>query len=1597
MPIPKEWMSRDDTPFDFIVVGSGAGGAPLAARLVERGFSVLVIEMGSATLPRPPKAMVENTEVPLLHPETTEDPRHSLRFFVKHFSDSDEAGRDPKIQLGNPDYRGDHDEDEVGIFYPRAKGLGGCTIHNAMITICGPSEDWDEVAEATGDESWRGERMRAYFERVEKCHYAAPNLLQRFLARIGFDHEWSRSRHGYDGWLHTSLSDLRLLGREKGFLRVVLQAAAATTQNGADTISVWVSRLFRGRAISALDPNHWQTMRQSPAGLCQIPCAITDEGRRSTPRQRLLDVQQAHPRRLQILPDTLVLNVLFDDKRAEALDAGEVGMGDGTRVVGVEVLEQPNVYEACVDLAKPSAEWPREKRRIFCKREVILSGGAFNTPQLLMLSGIGPTKELKRHGIDVMQALDGVGQHLQDRYEVPVICKTTRRFNLLDGIRLTSLGPDAGTDEELKRWVAKKPTNLYSTNGGLIGLLHRSSVEDSVPDLFIFALAGRFAGYKVGWSKTSELAPADSGESAGAADHKRTVTWLILKARSRAQNGTVTLRDASPFRRPDINFRSFSDTDGQANAGTGIRPNADIEALHEGVGFIESILAVGKRKGQIDSVEFPYLENFGNDKRLWIRHTAWGHHACGTCRMGPASDAHSVVDSRFRVHHVRGLRVVDASVFRRIPGYFVVANVYMIAEKAADAISEDHRDGARETPAAPILRSGLATSARETYPRELEAIEATLVRTRRAEPTDGSTTNAPWLTCLSNGDEVTPGSDGDGVLPRNALGVALSGGGIRAAIFSLGVLQAMARKGWLQHVDYLSTVSGGGYIGSFLGRLYDQARHQDIPVNDATSQHARVAAVMCDSRSQPIDWLRRHANYLAPSGSGESLYNVAAYWRNLLTVYFILSVAAFAVLSLVNLAVYWHSSPSSYPSFLAFLQPFTPVSAAISSGFAGTRIGIVWAALTELSIWLALLPLAIAYWLVSQERHETFVKSVLLIVFSLGFGAMFGFDSPVVMAVAVVAILWVFAVWRQIRVAEGDNDPTSRFRLVLARNSLTKALGQWTAIACGLALFTAVDVVGQWLARESLDGHLTWRSLLSRIGMLGASLGVIAPTLRWVASSLISRANESSPAARTIAKFQIGTTTAAYVACLVVPLSILSAVSHVSYGLGAAFVLGASVAVGALLINILLGTRESLPVVNRSGPLAVYAARLARVFQGATNPKRFRHPDGDNVTHVIRGDDVPHCQYQPHEVGGPLHLINVALNETVDVASQRGVRDRRCENMAIGPAGVSIAKKWHSVWERSGWRPSAAEAHLGPPLKPISDGNQAHPFLSESGGSVRPESLNLREWIGISGAAVSPGLGRIASPALSLLVTVTNLRLGYWWDSGLSSWNRHQVPGKTRWSHRLQRTAYRLFRAQSLLLCEMFGRFGGPWTRRFYLSDGGVFENSGAYELLRRRVPYVVVVCAGQDRNHRGEDIAQLMRLTRIDFGAEFEAVDLSSLKIPAPVRTNLGAMADLLAKDSQSVPAKHACLYRVTYTAHDAVAGEVTQAQRDEVWNGRVMTWLLVIKLTMTGDEPLDLMNYRANHPDFPNETTLDQFFDESQWESYRKLGEHIGEKICG
>jgi hypothetical protein len=222
----------------------------------------------------------------------------------------------------------------------------------------------------------------------------------------------------------------------------------------------------------------------------------------------------------------------------------------------------------------------------------------------------------------------------------------------------------------------------------------------------------------------------------------------------------------------------------------------------------------------------------------------------------------------------------------------------------------------------------------------------------------------------------------------------------------------------------------------------------------------------------------------------------------------------------------------------------------------------------------------------------------------------------------------------------------------------------------------------------------------------------------------------------------------------------------------------------------------------------------------------------------------------------------------------------------------------------------------------------------------RPTSQYMGNvWMGsamaISGAAASPNMGYHSSPALTFLMTVFNVRLGHWSPNPANEthWMKHDPPfGGT------------------YLLKELFGltEYTSPFV---YLSDGGHFENLGIYELVRRRCACIVAIDAGQDSNSQFDDLGNAIRKCYADFGV----------------------VIDIHAEDLQS---GYSAVGRITYP--DAPPAT-----------------LIYIKPRLTGTEPADLLNFKCTHPGFPHESTADQWFDESQFESYRKLGHHIGKAV--
>ena len=613
--------------YDYIVVGSGAGGGPLAANLARKGHSVLLVEAGGDDEDA-------NYSIPLFHTFASEDPDMRWDFFVRHFKDQDSSRRDKKF---SPEYD--------GVLYPRCSTLGGCTAHNAMILIYPHNEDWDYIAKLTGDPSWDSEHMREYFERLENCQYTKDSPDNR------------EARHGFSGWLPTSLPTLETVlsvFRDRQLRDVVLGSVlTALHQQLGKPIELLKTRF---------DPNDWRSVKARSEGLCKVPLT-TYHGKRTGSREYVREVQLSCGGRLTVKLNTLVTRVILED-------AGPSGDQPARKVaVGIEYRQGKRLYRAD---RQPQPSVTPGKGSIRARREVILAGGAFNTPQMLMLSGIGPKQHLQDLGIPVQVDLPGVGENLQDRYEIAVVTEMKKDFSSLNGLSFKISQPGEAPNPFYQQWLQGE--GLFTTNGAVISFIKKSTPQQHDPDLFIFGMPGNFSGYFPGYSKQVEE------------DHKH-FTWAILKAHTKNTAGVVRLKSTDPCERPYINFHYFNE--GNDHRGE------DLQGLVHGMEFVRAITQSEGMREHIarEVVPGPEVRTQAQIEEF-AKFNAWGHHASCSCRMGARDDAMAVVDSRFRVRHVDNLRIVDASIFPRIPGFFIVSAIYMVSEKAASVIHEDAKTSA---------------------------------------------------------------------------------------------------------------------------------------------------------------------------------------------------------------------------------------------------------------------------------------------------------------------------------------------------------------------------------------------------------------------------------------------------------------------------------------------------------------------------------------------------------------------------------------------------------------------------------------------------------------------------------------------------------------------------------------------------------------------------------------------------------------------------------------------------------------------------------------------------------------------------------------
>ncbi|HRF10824.1 MAG TPA: hypothetical protein PLR37_01625 [Candidatus Accumulibacter phosphatis] len=846
--------------------------------------------------------------------------------------------------------------------------------------------------------------------------------------------------------------------------------------------------------------------------------------------------------------------------------------------------------------------------------------------------------------------------------------------------------------------------------------------------------------------------------------------------------------------------------------------------------------------------------------------------------------------------------------------------------------------------------------------------------------------------------------------------LAFSGGGIRSATFCLGVLQGLARaprpqgssieksgqsgssrESLLPQFDYLSTVSGGGYIGSFFGSLFargrlnkedDPPKQGDAPdpaLDAKTAQQAyevfaheppgrltsRVHFTPERPGAAPLAWLRENGRYMAPTGSGDMVYAASLAVRNWFSVQYVLGIVfltAFALIALGRAGLVAISCTGCW------LETYRTYELSLLKGVTDCGGWVWWSPVWWVSLPVALLwviPCGLAFWFTHpprggtvQTRPKVFSKAGL-------FGLLLGF---LLVVVAAACYSKLGPNWRGFARALGALGALSVGAFVwyattartavsigVQRVTLTRMLTTGCIWLAGVTLVALVDTTAQsiyvldhriaaWLTSTAATGGLAW-------------------VLRQMATSLPDAAKGGwlskipASAAATIGGVALLFLTAMFWSLLVLwirwrgesPVDLLESTIQTDH---VDAVIALAVTFGIALILSLVGGRFP-GFLNLSTLQTLYSARLTRAYLGASNGDRFGKGSDKlrSVAEPAPGDQMTMDRYYDNSLM-PIHIINVCLNQTSDPGEQLVQRDRKGKPLAVLPSGFVVDGK------------------LVPGPGKISSGEL-------------DAELTLGEWVGVSGAAFSTALGRGTTLGLSLLMGLTNIRLGRWWASGITSSGKGSGAGKqvTGMGSGFGKGIRTLFKTQTYLFYELFATFHGTRRPLLYLSDGGHFENTAIYELLRpeRKVRLIVVCDCGCDPGYQFDDIANLVRLARIDFRIEVEVDrEIAIDNILGPV---FGVPEDFVPGDDKGRPesAKCALLLKVYHAGANPGAGDTPDAH------------VVVLKPRLVSGVPVDLAQYHSAHTDFPQESTTDQFYDEAQWESYRKLGLEISTRVFG
>jgi Patatin-like phospholipase len=888
----------------------------------------------------------------------------------------------------------------------------------------------------------------------------------------------------------------------------------------------------------------------------------------------------------------------------------------------------------------------------------------------------------------------------------------------------------------------------------------------------------------------------------------------------------------------------------------------------------------------------------------------------------------------------------------------------------SDRMPHNRRDMARGTPAGGIVQR-IQRLLRVQSPEPLDLARVLELEDRHFVP--------PM--------ETMQGSDADRLAAaiarcheRDRAALCLSGGGIRSASFAIGVMQGLARRNLISTFHYLSTVSGGGYAGSWLSAwlFHEAERIKAAGENQscADSVGSQLGASVGGREPEALRHVREYSRYLDPQMglfSADVWTLVATVARNLLANWLILlpMLAAMLLVPRVYYAILDLGAQNFELITADFLYDANWVIASLVVVLAGTAMTYAVIDLPKspgphrgqsaFLMW-CLLPMSIAtgllgiYW--AWNREVTGIPNSLSLLMTIS-GALH------------VATWGVCAMLRRTRIHPWT-------LLAAAASAAIAATGVWwiehrlfpdplgsidlyTATAFPL-IFLSVGVAGvlfiviasveketgdedrEWWARAG-----GWLMIVAGGWLVTGAVVFLGPRLVIAAANRLSALRLTPAQAKTIlglitaisggaAARTLGpgagrhpSLTRRIIFAVTAPAFVVLSLVLLSWANYAATArlesvwwlhwyehpIGAGVPETVALLVLLLSVGLTMGFFVNVNKFSLHGMYRNRLIRTFLGASRTKAERRPNPFTGFDPDDNLKM-HMLKAVKQPLHVINTTLN--VVATNRLAWQDRKAESFTISPLHCGS----HCV----AYRPS-----------------------SEYGGAI-----SLGTAMALSGAAVSPNQGAQSSPALAFLLTLFNVRLGGWLGNPgpagggrLPTWQLNDPHVGTL-----------------ALFNELFGRTTdtNPYV---YLSDGGHFDNLGLYEMVLRRCHYIVVSDAGCDGEYAFEDLGNALRKIRIDLG------------VPITFEPKI----EMTKEGAGTNRNRHAAIATIDYRAVDG------QTASQGV--------LVYIKATLTGNEPMDVVNYARAVPAFPHEATVNQWFGEAEFESYRALGLHSVDTIAG